>query len=63
MIEIQTQESTFKVVEDGKIIAHGFPTIEMALHGIWVLKGSDHGVFYECTADGVVCEVERENES
>jgi hypothetical protein len=36
---IKKEGTTFTAYEDTKILAKGFPESEMALHGIWVLKG------------------------
>lgn len=55
------QNATCAVLKDGIIVAHGFPTVEMALHGIWVLEGHDVCKMYH-EQNGVVYIKEVENE-
>ena len=46
--------NTYRVEEDGKIVVHGFPEKDMALHGIWVHEGSEPLDWYVYDDDGVV---------
>lgn len=47
------QNATCVVLKDGNIVAHGFPSVDMALHGIWVLEGHDACKVYH-EQDGVI---------
>jgi len=48
---------TFRVLKAGKIFLGGFPTKEMALHGIWVEDGRKKGIYFSCEEETVVKEI------
>ena len=51
---IKEKNNTFVVFENNNIILNGFPTVDMALHGLWVYMGSDNAMFYLVNNDGSV---------
>lgn len=51
--------NNIKVLEDGKIKAHGFGDEESALHAIWGIEGKVHDHFYVADKDMNVSCVDR----
>ena len=52
--EIKKKHKTYCVEDNGNIILQGFPTQEMALHGLWAYMGKKRESFYHCDEDGKV---------
>ncbi len=46
--------TVYNVYEDNVCVMKGFPTISMALHGIWTHSGSNDDEFFTCESDGKV---------
>ena len=55
-LQVKKIDNTYSILnkETTLIQASGFPTMDMALHGVWVLNGSDHSHWYDCAEDGTV---------
>ena len=52
--KIVSISGTYSVEDNGKIVAQGFPTREMALHGLWAYMGKVASSHYLCQNDGTV---------
>ena len=54
-LQVKKTGNTYSILnKKSGIQAIGFPTIDMALHGVWVLNGSNHSHWYDCAEDGTV---------
>ena len=51
---IEEHNGAYNVLDNGSIIAQGFPSREMALHGLWAYMGKVITSRYTCEEDGNV---------
>jgi len=52
--KIEKEGETFRVFDNEQIILQGFPTAEMALHGLWSYMGKRKASYYSCDESGQV---------
>jgi len=51
---------TYRVKDNDQIVLQGFPSKDMALHGIWTLMGKNRNAFYSLDGDNVTVEIKDE---